>query len=396
MDAYDVIIIGTGAGGGTLAPHLATNGKRILLLERGDWLTREPENWDAAGRVRRQPLLSPDTWYDGGGKAFSRRSTLRRRRDEAYGAALYRLRKEDFGELQPPRRHLARLADPLRGPRAVLHAGRLDGARRRGEDPTEPPASAPYPYPPVSHEPRIQQLVDDLRPPASAVPRSVRRSCSTSRIRRSGPASAVPPATASPAWSTRSQTPRCSACVPRSSTPNVTLLTNREAVEARHQRRPAPPVTEVVVDHDGAEERYSADVVVVAAGAANSAKLLLPSANDKHPNGLANGSDQVGRNYMFHDSTPPPWPSRATRTRPPTRRRSGSTTSTSAPTTSSSRSGTSRWSASRRRRCSAARDRRETKLAPEWTLERYGQARDRLLALDRGPASARQPGGGER
>ncbi len=62
-------------------------------------------------------------------------------------------------------------------------------------------------------------------------------------------------------------------------------------------------VTEVVVDHDGSEERYSADVVVLSAGAANSAKILLLSANDKHPNGLANGSDQVGRNYMFHDST---------------------------------------------------------------------------------------------
>ena len=61
-------------------------------------------------------------------------------------------------------------------------------------------------------------------------------------------------------------------------------------------------VTEVVVEREGARETYAGDIVVVSCGAANTAKLLLTSANDKHPNGLANGSDQVGRNYMFHDS----------------------------------------------------------------------------------------------
>ena len=60
-------------------------------------------------------------------------------------------------------------------------------------------------------------------------------------------------------------------------------------------------VTGVVVVAGGAQEVYAADVVVVSAGAANSAKILLRSANDRHPNGLANGSDQVGRNYMFHN-----------------------------------------------------------------------------------------------
>ena len=59
------------------------------------------------------------------------------------------------------------------------------------------------------------------------------------------------------------------------------------------------PVTEVVVEREGARETYAADIVVVSCGAANTAKLLLSSANDKHPSGLANGSDQVGRNYMF-------------------------------------------------------------------------------------------------
>ena len=83
--------------------------------------------------------------------------------------------------------------------------------------------------------------------------------------------------------------------------PNVTLLTNAQAVKLVTNEA-GTAVTEVVVDRDGAEERYSGDVVVLACGAANTAKLLLVSANDRHPNGLANGSDQVGRNYMFHNS----------------------------------------------------------------------------------------------
>ena len=82
---------------------------------------------------------------------------------------------------------------------------------------------------------------------------------------------------------------------------NVTLLTNAKAVKLETDAD-GTAVTEVVVERDGATERYAGDIVVLACGAANTAKLLLLSANDKHPNGLANGSDQVGRNYMFHNS----------------------------------------------------------------------------------------------
>ena len=167
MSSYDVIVIGSGAGGGTLVHRLAPSGKRILLLERGDWLPREPQNWCADGRVRRQPLrLATDTWYD-----------ARRARPfqpqvhyfvggatKLYGAALYRLREEDFGEL----RHHDGVSpawpigydemEPYYTQAEQLY--QVHGAR--GEDPTEPPASAPYPFPAVSHEPRIQQLSDDL------------------------------------------------------------------------------------------------------------------------------------------------------------------------------------------------------------------------------------------
>ena len=84
--------------------------------------------------------------------------------------------------------------------------------------------------------------------------------------------------------------------------PNVTLLTNARAIEL-HTNATGTTVTEVVVERNGEIETYQGGIVVVSAGATNSAKLLLISANDKHPNGLANGSDQVGRNYMFHNCT---------------------------------------------------------------------------------------------
>ena len=166
MDSYDVIIIGTGAGGGTLARHLAPSGKRILLLERGDWLPREPRELVGPGRVRGQPLrlarhrgttpsgkpFQPGVHYFVGGAT------------KMYGAALYRLRKEDFGELQ----HHDGISpawpisyDELE-PYYTLAEQLYHVHGARGEDPTEPPSSAPYPHPAVSHEPRIQQLADDL------------------------------------------------------------------------------------------------------------------------------------------------------------------------------------------------------------------------------------------
>ena len=165
MSDYDVIIVGTGAGGGTLARHLAPSGKRILLLERGDWLPREPANWLAQDVFVDNRYVSPDTWYDGTGKPFQPQvHYFVGGATKLYGAALYRLREEDFGEL----RHHDGISpawpisyDELE-PYYTLAEQRYQVHGARGEDPTEPPASAPYPFPAVSHEPRIQQLADDL------------------------------------------------------------------------------------------------------------------------------------------------------------------------------------------------------------------------------------------
>ncbi|HEU5010454.1 MAG TPA: GMC family oxidoreductase [Gaiellaceae bacterium] len=304
-ERFDVVIIGTGAGGGTLARHLAPSGKRILLLERGGWLPREPENWSTEAVFVDNRYVSPDTWHDRDGKAFQPGvHYFVGGATKLYGAALYRLRKEDFGEL----RHHDGISpawpityDELE-PYYTLAEERYQVHGARGEDPTDPPASAPYPHPAVSHEPRIQQLSDDL---VAAGHHPFHAPCGIMLDESNPPFSTCV---------------RCSQCDgfpclvhaksdaevlgvrPALEHPNVTLLTNAH-VARLVTSADGTAVSHVVVDHEGTEEQFAGDLVVVACGAANTAKLLLLSATDKHSNGLANGSDQVGRNYMFHDST---------------------------------------------------------------------------------------------
>jgi choline dehydrogenase-like flavoprotein len=101
MPNYDVIIIGSGAGGGTLARSLAPTGKRILILKRGDWLKREAVNWDAKAVFVDNRYVSPDTWYNSDGKPFQPQvHYFVGGATKMYAAALYRLRREDFGELR--------------------------------------------------------------------------------------------------------------------------------------------------------------------------------------------------------------------------------------------------------------------------------------------------------
>jgi choline dehydrogenase-like flavoprotein len=124
---YDVIIVGSGAGGGTLARTLAPSGKRILLLERGDFLTRETDNWNPAAVFVDGKYISPDTWFDADGKPFQPQ-----------------LSYDDF----EPWYTMAEWLYHVHG----IH----------GEDPTEGSYSRQYPWPPVSHEPRIQEISDAL------------------------------------------------------------------------------------------------------------------------------------------------------------------------------------------------------------------------------------------
>src|SRR5215469_12859360 len=98
---YDVIIIGSGAGGGTLVRHLAPSGKRILILERGDWLPRELENWSAEEVFVNNRYVPKETWYDKHNNAFQPGVPYWMGGSaKVYGAALYRLRIEDYGEVK--------------------------------------------------------------------------------------------------------------------------------------------------------------------------------------------------------------------------------------------------------------------------------------------------------
>jgi choline dehydrogenase-like flavoprotein len=304
-ESYDVVIVGSGAGGGTLAHRLAPSGKRILLLERGDWLPRELENWLAQSVFVENRYVSPETWYDASGKPFQPQvHYFVGGATKLYGAALYRLRREDFGEL----RHHDGISPawPISYDELEPYYSRAEQLYQvhgaRGEDPTEPEASAPYPHPAVSHEPRIQQLSDDLE---AAGYHPFHAPCGILLDESNPPYSTCI---------------RCANCDgfpcplhaksdaevigvrPALEHANVTLLTNARAVRLETNEA-GTAVTGVVVEREGETETFEADVVVVSCGAANSARLLLESATDKHPNGLANGSDQVGRNFMFHDST---------------------------------------------------------------------------------------------
>jgi choline dehydrogenase-like flavoprotein len=162
---YDVIIVGTGAGGGTLAHTLAPSGKRILLLERGNFLPRETDNWGPGPVFVDGKYISPDTWYDADGKPFQPQvHYFVGGATKLYGAALYRLRPGDFGRL----RHADGVSpewplgyddfEPWYTKAEWLY--QVHGAH--GEDPTEGHFSKQYPWPAVSHEPRIQQISDAL------------------------------------------------------------------------------------------------------------------------------------------------------------------------------------------------------------------------------------------
>ena len=301
---FDVVIIGRGGGGGTLARHLAPSGLKLLVLERGDWLPQEPQNWDATEVFQKNRYVSKDLWLDKHGKGFQPGSHyFVGGATKMYGAAHFRLRQQDFEEMA----HFDGISPawPLRyadfepwyqQAEAMYH---VHG--QRGEDPTEPPCSGPYPHPPVAHEPRMQMLVDDLRAgglhPFHA-PSGVmldEANLPFSRCRKCNCCDGFP------CLVHAKSDAEVLGVRPALAAANVSLLT-RAQVKRLQTDTAGRTVTAVELERDGVPMRVSGDVVVVSCGAANSARLLLMSANDKHPRGLANGSDQVGRNYMFHNS----------------------------------------------------------------------------------------------
>ena len=248
--------------------------------------------------------ISPETWYDRDGRPFQPQvHYFVGGATKMFGAALYRLRKEDFGEL----RHHDGISPawPISYDELEPYYARAERMYHvhglRGRDPTEPPASGPYPCPPVSNEPRIQQLSDNLTaagyhpfPAPCAVMLDEQNMAYSTCIR-------CQTCDGFPCLVHAKSDAETVAVRPALEFPNVTLLRNAKALKLETNAS-GTTVTEVVADVAGQREVFRGDIVVVSCGAANSAKLLLMSANDKHPRGLANGSDQVGRNYMFHNS----------------------------------------------------------------------------------------------
>ena len=306
-DHYDLIVIGSGPGGGSLAHRLAPTGKHILMLERGDYLPRSRANWDSKTVFVDGTYQAKDTWYGRNGETFHPGlHYFVGGNSKVYGAALLRLRERDFGALQhsdgiSPAWPLGYdVFEPY-----YCQAEELFHVHgKRGEDPNEPWSSRPFAHPPVSHEPRIQALNDRLEkeglhpfhlPLGILLDEKDNRPTPTSPCIRCDAFDGFPCAI-------NAKADAQVICVDPTlaAHDNFTLLTNA-FVSRLETDASGRMVSRVHVLRGGQKEQYSADIVVVACGALSSALLLLRSANDAHPRGLANGSDQVGRNYMRHN-----------------------------------------------------------------------------------------------
>jgi choline dehydrogenase-like flavoprotein len=306
---YDVVIIGTGAGGGTLGHRLATNGAKVLWLERGPFLSRERDNWQTDAVFVRGKYLAQELWYDRHGNEFQPEVNYYvGGNTKFYGAALFRLRPQDFGEL----RHHGGISpawpisyDDLEPYYTQAeHLYLVHG--QHGEDPTEGPASKQYAYPPVSHEPRIQQLNDDLEKLGLHpfhLPIGVNleelepgRPARTSVCIRCDRVDGFP-------CVLNGKSDSQVICVdPVLSQDNVTLITgaNVQRLETDSSARSVTGV--VTLLDDGSTTTFTGDIVVVSCGAVNSPALLLKSRGDRYPDGLANSSGVVGRHYMRHNN----------------------------------------------------------------------------------------------
>jgi choline dehydrogenase-like flavoprotein len=302
---FDIIIIGSGAGGATLAQRLAPTGKSILILERGEHIPREADNWSAKAVFVDRKYRTKDHWYDKAGKPFTPNihywvggnTTF-------YGAALLRLRETDFEET----RHAGGVS-PAWPIRYSDLKPWYDEAERtwkvhgtRGADPAEPKGSPPYAFPAIDNDPGIERLKAHLEGIGwDPFPLPLGVDFVAGKPLRS-PCIKCKTCGGYPCLLKAKCDARTIAVEPLLDLANVTLLTGR-LVTRLETDASGKTVKTVVCQSESGEERWTGDIVVLAAGAVNSALILLNSKSDSHPGGLANGSDQVGRNYMFHTLT---------------------------------------------------------------------------------------------
>jgi choline dehydrogenase-like flavoprotein len=298
---YDIIIIGTGAGGATMAQGLSATGARILVLERGDFVPQEEQNWSPNAVWRELRYQTREHWLDDRGREFRPYTHYNvGGNTKFWGSVLYRLRCEDFQAV----RHLDGLSPAWPIDYDTLapfydRAERLYHVRGAiGDDPTEPPRG-PYPYEAVPHSAGMAEIVGQLRAQGlhpSPLPLGVLRpgepdgcilcnTCNSFACRIHA----------------KSDAEVCG-IRPALQRPNVTLWTNacaqRLVTDPSGQRIVAAEVV-----RNGESVRVEAPLFIVSCGAVNSAALLLRSATDKHVNGLANSSGLVGKRYMAHLAT---------------------------------------------------------------------------------------------
>jgi choline dehydrogenase-like flavoprotein len=301
MESYDLVIIGTGMGGGTLAYELRESGLKILLLERGDYLPAEPENWSPEAVFKEKRYKPKEQWYDEAGRPFAPGvHYFVGGNTKVYGAALPRFRREDFeileheGGVSPAWPVSYEEYEPYycRAERMLFAHGQT------GDDPTEPARSEPYPFPPVPDEPYIEDLRNRLQKQGLHpffLPLGI-------DLRPNGRCIRCKTCDGFPCQVNAKADADLSCVRPALEYENVKLMT-RARVKRLLTDGSGKRVTTAEVDHDGESIRIGANTFVVACGAINSAALLLRSVADSHPNGLANSSGLVGRNYMVHNNT---------------------------------------------------------------------------------------------
>ncbi|NES20154.1 MAG: GMC family oxidoreductase [Symploca sp. SIO3E6] len=277
---YDLIIVGTGAGGGTLAYKLAASGKKILILERGDFMPLEEQNRSNVDIFKRERYHAPEQWYDNAGEPFwPQMNYAIGGNTKIYGAALLRLREQDFEAVQ----HQGGVSpewcvkysdfEPYYSEAEQLY--KVHG--QTNSEPTEPVHSQDYPFEAIAHEPQIAEIYNAIAQQGlhpSPLPLGLTRQDDDP-----------------------TNDSEVSGIVPALKNPNVTLKT-RAKVVALHTNPSGLAVKAVEAEVAGQSYLFMGDIVVLACGAVNSAALLLRSGNDKHPQGLANSSDLVGRNLM--------------------------------------------------------------------------------------------------
>jgi choline dehydrogenase-like flavoprotein len=292
-----------------MAWRLAQTGKRVLLLERGPYLPPERENWDSKAVFVDARYQAPETWFGVDDRSFHPGlHYFVGGNSKVYGAVLLRLREKDFEEIRHPDGispawpiDYDSLEPYYQAAEELYHVHGL-----RGEDPTEPRSTKGYAYPPISHEPRIQQLFDDLKREGRSpfhLPVGVLLD------EKDGLALPHSPCIRCNAFAgypclTNGKADAQVICVDPAlaANSNLSLMTN-SYVEQLTTDCEGGRISGVEVIQDGERRTYRADIVVVACGALSSALLMFRSANPDHPTGLANASGLLGRNYMRHNSS---------------------------------------------------------------------------------------------